>query len=627
MRPFKLIFFISVLLLSFFQCYSQTESSFLDEQEQTEKIKQFHTDIQIKENGNIIVTETIKVYAAQLEINHGIFRKLPMKNYSSKVSKNNFYTVLNVSKDGKKEPFHIDMDADKFVIYIGDKNTTLNEGTYTYKLTYEVEAQVHSYADFDEIYWNVTGNYWVFEVNNVTARVILPKSAEVLQTHCYTGVLGSKANECNAKIIGNLVYFNSKDLKKEEGFTVAVGFPKGIVHQPFFLPHYKIEEFLSLEKVGIGLLAVLICFLFYFFSWKRYGKDPLVTEENKILDLKSLYSAPTLQYIKERYSDSKTLLVAIISLSIKRSIAIACNGKENWQDGFEYCLKKGTNTNNLSKEENAVLETLFKENDTFSINSKSYLIFDLAEKAMEKSLLSQYNLKNYFLGNSKQILIGFAVTIATIIGYCYYTRGSILGWVVFGVICFVFTVLLIKVIIKSILKGEYGNAIPCLFVIIFPAVFGYGSFFAINVDKNYSALNVLILFLIISGFTIYLSLINSYTKLGIITKLQIENFKEQLLNHPVEQNANTISVYEENLPYSFALGVQEEWNLKFENALKALNYTSNWIKSSNSSSGFSSQVLVHFNETYNTLSTSSSSGSSGGGSSGGGGGGGGGGGW
>ena len=627
MRQFKIIFFISVLLLCFFQCYSQTESSYLDEQEQTEKIKQFHADIQIKENGNIIVTETIKVYAAQLEINHGIFRKLPMKNYSSKVSKNNFYAVLNVSKDGKKEPFHIDMDADNFIVYIGDNNTTLDEGTYTYKLTYEVEAQVHSYADFDEIYWNVTGNYWVFDINNVTARVILPKSAEVLRTHCYTGVLGSKANECNAKIIGNLVYFNSKDLKKEEGFTVAVGFPKGIVHQPLFLPHYKMEEFLSLEKVGIGLLAVLICFLFYFFSWKKYGKDPFVTDENKILDLKSLYSAPALQYIKERYSDSKTLLVAIISLSIKHSIEIASNGKENWQDGFEYCLKKGTNTNNISKEENAVLETLFKQTDTFSINSKSYLIFDLAEKAMEKFLLSQYNLKDYFSGNSKQILIGFAVTFATIIGYCYYTSGSVLGLVVFGLICFVLIILLIKIIIKSFLKAEYGTAIPCLFVIIFPAVFGYGSFFAINVDKNYSALNVLILFLIISGFTIYLSLINSYTKLGITTKLQIDNFKEQLLNYPVEQNGNTISVYEENLPYAFALGVQEEWNLKFENALKTLNYTSNWIKSTNSSSGFSSQLLVHFNETYNTLSTSSSSGSSGGGSSGGGGGGGGGGGW
>jgi uncharacterized membrane protein YgcG len=627
MKQFKIIFFISILLFSFFQCYSQTESSSLEEQEQAEKIKQFHADIQIKENGNIIVTETIKVYAAQLEIDHGIFRELPMKNYSSKVARNNFYTVLNVSKDGMNEPFHIDIDADKFTIYIGDKDSTLNEGTYTYKLTYEVEAQVHSYADFDEIYWNITGNYWVFDIDNVTARVILPKSAEVLQTHCYTGVLGSKANECNAKIIGNSVYFNSKNLKKEEGFTVAVGFPKGIVHQPSFLPHYKMEEFLSFEKTGVGLLAVLICFLFYFFSWKTYGKDPLVSTDNEILDLKNLYSAPALQYIKEKYSNSQTLLAAIISLSIKGAIEIACNGKEDWQDGFEYFLKKGTNRTNLSKEENAVLETLFKENDTFSINSKSYLIFDLAEKALEKSLMSEYNLKDYFLGNTKQILIGFAVTIATIIGYCYYTRGTILGWVIFGFICFVFTAFLIKVIIKSISKGEYGVAIPCLFVIVFPSVFGYASFFAINVDKNYSALNVLILFLIITGFTIYLSLINSYTKLGITTELQIEKFKEQLLNYSVEQNTNTIRVYEENLPYAFALDIQEEWNLKFVGALKNLNYTSNWIKSSDGSSGFSSRVLIHFNDSYNAMSTSSSSGSSGGGSSGGGGGGGGGGGW
>jgi hypothetical protein len=627
MKQFKITLFISVLLLSFFQCYSQTENSTSDEQERTEKIKQFHADILIKENGNIVVTEIIKVYAAQFEINHGIFRELPMKNYSSKVARNNFYTVMNVSRDGMKEPFHIDIDTDKYTIYIGDKDSTLNEGTYTYKLTYEVEAQVHSYNDFDEVYWNVTGNYWQFEIDNVTARVILPKSTVALQTHCYTGVLGSKANECNAKSIGNWVYFNSKNLKKEEGFTVAVGFPKGIVHQPFFLPHYKMEEFLSLEKIGIGLSAVLICFLFYFFSWKRYGKDPLVSTENEILNLKSIYSAPALQYLKEKCSDSKTLLTAIISISIKGGIEIACNGKQNWQDGFEYFLKKGTNTTNLSKEENAVLAILFKENDTFAINSKSYLIFELAEKELEKSLLSKYNLEDYFLGNAKQILIGFAVTIATIIGYCYFTRGTILGWVIFGFICFVLTILLIKVIVKSILKREYGDLILCLFVIIFPCVFCYGSFFAINVDKNYSALNALVLFLIITGFTIYLNLINSFTKLGATTKYQIEKFKEQLLNYLVEQNTDTIRVYEENLPYAFALGIQEEWNLKFIDALKSLNYTSNWIESSGGSSGFSSKVLFHFNDTYNAMSTSSSSGSSGGGSSGGGGGGGGGGGW
>jgi uncharacterized membrane protein YgcG len=626
-KKIRFLFFTSIALLTF-QSYGQADSLHTVEQERAEKIKQFHADILIKENGNIVVTETIKVYAAGMQIDHGIFRQLPLINHSPKVSRNNFYSVLKVTKNGMNEAFHLDFDSKNITIYIGDNDFTLYEGTYTYQLTYEVEAQIHSYSDFDEIYWNITGNYWVFDIENVSAKVILPKAADVLQTHCYTGYLGSKEKECNSKTIGNAVYFTSKNLKEGEGFTVAVGFSKGIVRQPYFLPHYKMEEFLSFDKTATALLAVCICFLFYFYSWKKYGKDPLPSNDSdELVDLKKLYSAPALKYIKDRHVDSKALLVSIISLSIKGALKITGNGKQNWADKFEYILKKGIYTTQLPKEENAVLESLFKENTLLPINSKTHFTFSEAEKALEKSLKSQFNLKDYFNFNTTQILIGFVITISTLIGYCYYTNGIILWEPIFGFIFLIISVLLIKAIVHSLIDGEYSVAFPCMILLAFPVVFTYAFFFANNVDKSYSALNALVLFLIISGFTIYLILINSYTKMGIMTKIRIEKLKNQLLAYNVAQNANTISDYEENLPYAFALGIEEEWNLKFEDALKTLNYTSNWIKTNDGSTDFSYQTLVRFNTSYTSSSTSSSSGSSGGGSSGGGGGGGGGGGW
>ncbi|CAA9195080.1 DUF2207 domain-containing protein [Flavobacterium collinsii] len=624
---FRFIFTFSILLLSLSQCFSQTDSTTTYQQEQTEKIKQFHADILIKENGNLIVTETIKVYAAGLQIDHGIFRELPLTNSSSKVPFNNFYTILNVTKNGRIEPYHTKSNLQNFKIYIGTKDSFLPKGVYTYQLTYEVESQIHSYSDFDEVYWNVTGNYWVFDIDNVTARVILPKGANAIQTHCYTGILGSKANNCNAKIVGNSVYFTSKNLKAEEGFTVAVGFPKGIVHQPFFLAHFKMEEFLSVEKLAIALLAIFVCFGFYFYSWKKYGEDPLpANENNEFEDLKKHYSPSSIKYLKERYTNTKTLLVSIFSLSIKGAIEINGNGKQNWADGFEYFLKKGTKTNHLAPEENAVLESLFKENNTLAINSKVYKIFKEAQSELQKSLEIRYNTKDYFRANVKQILLGFSLTIAVLLGYCYIAKGTIFGEAIFGFIFLILTVLLIKVIVKSFIRGDFVIALPCLFVLIFPMLATYTLLIANTADKSYSALNALVLLVIISGFTIYLNLIRAYTKLGIKTKSQIEKFKQQLLKYPVEQNADTIRIYEENLPYAFALDIDKEWNLKFTDALKELNYTSNWITTSDGSSGFSYRTLVHFSKTY-TTSSSSSSGSSGGGSSGGGGGGGGGGGW
>jgi len=390
------------------------------------------------------------------------------------------------------------------------------------------------------------------------------------------------------------------------------------------------EEFLSASKLLLAFLPVSICFLFFYFSWKTYGKDPLPSyESSESIDLKGRFSATSLRYLKERYSNSQTLLVSIISLSIKGAIEITGNGLQTWKEGFEYYLVKGTKTTNLSQEENAVLETLFKESNTFAINSKSYIVFGEAEKALEKSLKSQYKIKDYFSVNLKQIFIGVLLTIAAIAGYSYFTAGTALLFVIIGFTTLILTVLLITVVIKSFKNKQAAVAMPCIVISIFTGVFTYAAFFAVNVDKNYSALNALVIFLILAGFAIYLSLISSYTKLGLAVKNQTENLKQQLLNYVLDQNSDIIKIYEENLPYAFALGIEEEWNLKFEEALKNLNYTSNWIKTSDGSVGFSNQVVVHFYDTYNSssASSSSSSGSSGGGSSGGGGGGGGGGGW
>jgi uncharacterized membrane protein YgcG len=625
-KYFRFILTICGLLLSIPQCFSQTDSTFTNEKDHTEKINQFHSDIRIRENGNIIVTETICVYAAGEKIDHGIYRVLPLISNSSKGNKNTYYTILNVFKDGLKEPYHTEKEGDNLTLYVGDQDISLTTGNYTYKITYEVEAQIHSYEDFDEIYWNVTGNEWEFEINNVSATVNLPGWTSAIQMHCYTGLLGSKESNCDSKVGGNTVYFTSKNLKENEGFTIGVGFPKGIVNQPFFLPHYKIEEFFSLEKLVAGFSPIFICFMFYFFSWKRYGVDPIESGKIELIDLKKQYSAPALQYITEKYCHSKTLITAIISLSLKGAIEIGDIKKEKWYEQYKYFLTKGTKSSKLSKEEDKVFESLFEESDKVILDSETYKIFNTATKELESSLSGQYNLKDYFSINIYQIVVGSVVTIATLAGYCFITQRPNLGIVALGISFFVVFFLAVRAVIMALIKKEYTFISFFVFGALFFGVFCFVCFFASNINKDYSVLNVLVVFLIITGFAGYLVLIGAYTKLGLRTKLEIEKFKQYLLDFPAEQNEYSIAVYEENLPYAFALGIEEEWNEKFLKILQNLNYTSNWVKTSNGYSDFSSNGFVRFRTSCSTTS-SSSSGSSGGGSSGGGGGGGGGGGW
>jgi hypothetical protein len=137
--------------------------------------------------------------------------------------------------------------------------------------------------------------------------------------------------ECSAFSKANVVALSQK-FKVGEGFTIAVSFPKGYVNQSAFLPHYKMEEFLSLEKISdrrfsCSDLFPLFCFL------EKHGNDASVQIDLKKSDLKSTYSATALQYLSERSVNTTTLLTTIISLSLKGA-EITSNDKESWQDGL-----------------------------------------------------------------------------------------------------------------------------------------------------------------------------------------------------------------------------------------------------------------------------------------------------
>jgi uncharacterized membrane protein len=102
----------------------------------------------------------------------------------------------------------------------------------------------------------------------------------------------------------------------------------------------------------------------------------------------------------------------------------------------------------------------------------------------------------------------------------------------------------------------------------------------------------------------------------------------------------TVERFEKLLPYAIALGVENQWGKKFENALRqsmqdTKTYNPSWYTGAGAGAAafspvnFTSAMGKSFSSAISSASTppGSSSGSGGGGSSGGGGGGGGGGGW
>src|SRR6266566_2621777 len=139
-------------------------------------ITSFHSDIAVATDSTLTVTEDVRVDFGSLQ-KHGIFRTIPLR-YRYDDSRDRYY-LLEVKSvtDGSKALIHSDyIDHDNQVIKIGDPARTVS-GAQRYVISYVVQGAMNSFADHDELFWNVDGALWPVAKRSVTATVNLPPRA------------------------------------------------------------------------------------------------------------------------------------------------------------------------------------------------------------------------------------------------------------------------------------------------------------------------------------------------------------------------------------------------------------------------------------------------------------------
>ena len=204
--------------------------------EEMEKILNFESLITVNSDSSLTVEETITVLALGVEIKRGIYRDFPThyKDYLG----NNYnvsFEVLEVLRDGSKINYWTERLSNGIRTYLGDKDIYIPKGQYAYTLKYKTTRQLGNFSDHDELYWNVTGQGWVFPIERASARIILPEgmTADQIKLDGYTGSSGSQAKNFTTEIIDNQPYFETtKPFNPYEGLTIVVGWPKGFVQEP-----------------------------------------------------------------------------------------------------------------------------------------------------------------------------------------------------------------------------------------------------------------------------------------------------------------------------------------------------------------------------------------------------------
>jgi len=613
-----------------------------------EKIISFDSAITVNKDSSLVVKEVIKVVSQGREIKRGIYRDFPTKYMNKGLRWNVDFDVILVKKNGFSEPYHIENIKNGKRLYIGSKNIFLRPGTYTYEITYKTNRQLGFFDDFDELYYNVTGNFWAFQIERASATIILSKEAKahVLNVMAYTGKYGTKGSDYRVKRIdnGNILFETNRELKPKEGLTIAVSWERGYVTRPDKIT--KLKYILKDNQVIIkGLFFLIIVFLYYIFVWFRAGKDPKKGPVIPLYEPPPDLSPAAIRYIMNMGYDKKIFTCSIINIAVKGFLTI--NEEDN-----DYSIKKTDKKDPdkyLSSEERKIYRSLFSSNYKIELDSKNYTIFQKAVRKLKKSLKLSFEGK-YFISNIKYFVPGIILSILgiviTVLSSPMSATGSFMLIWLSGWTCGVF--FLFSSVLSSwkqfFFKGKLKSFGQALSNTLFALPFLAGEVFGLYMlKKSTSLFYIFFLVAVIFLNTLFYQLLKAPTMTGRRIMDKIEGFKLYLSVaekdrmkrfNMISSRKNTPELFEKYLSFAIALEVENEWAKQFENVLDSSmkggeEYRTNWYNGSSithfSAGALTGAILSGFSGSIPSSAPGSSSGSSGGGFSGGGGGGGGGG--
>lgn len=617
-----------------------------------EVISAFDQAITLDRTGSMLVTETIAVNAEGRNIRHGIFRDFPLTftDASGRTASVEF-EVQSVERDGQAEAWRSESVSGGIRIYIGSSDAYVAQGPHTYRLTYRTDRQIRYFDDHDELYWNVTGNGWLFPILRATAAVSLPPGVEPQEIAFFTGPIGAKGKDARAsREADRVVFATTRPLAPGEGLTIALKLPKGAIAAPS-----ASQERLWFLKDNLGVIigfgGLILVFAYYLRSWVAVGRDPARGVMVPRWDAPDGISPALVNYVDNKgFSGAgwTALSATALDLAVKGYVVL-----EDLQSRIIIRRTGKAPVAKLESGEKALLDTLGAEGSTLAIDKSN------GEKVQRvgqtfRSAIEREHRGQYYRANTLYVVGGVLLSIATFAGIILFGRlhEDALPLIVVPAFLSIFATVIASSLGRAFRRG--GSLASRIFSVI---VFAFIGFVAVSIfagvtagiattsaGREESPLLVAIVGIFALNFVFYF-LMGAPTPIG--TKLMdgIDGLRQYLTLAERDRmnmaGAPTMSPqhFEKLLPYAVALGVEKPWSRAFETWLAAAAggvaaayapgwYVGNFGHFSDRIGGFSSSMASTIASTIPAPVSSSSSGfSGGGGSSGGGGGGGGGGGW
>lgn len=614
-----------------------------------EAITSFASAVTLLPDGSVDVIETIEVNAEGYEIRRGIYRDIPLILINPDNSRlRSDLKVQSVTRDGRAEPYALDNIGAGFKrIRIGDADVMLSNGRHKYTIRYTMTRMGRSFADHDELFWNATGNYWNFPIDEAVASITLPSGAVIDRLVGYTGPPGSQeqAVRITRSSDNTAIFRATRPLASGEGFSVAASFQKGTLAEPQGLDAllFWLSDHRDIVVPGIAVGLVL---LYNLLAWSAVGRDPRKGTIIPLFHAPKGFSPALTEYVDGmgwQKGGWTAFTASIFDLGVKglvkidnpgKTLTVKVTGKDAPDDLgaaervlFNYLRSQGSVTVNTT--------TGPKLNET---------------RGQFVAAIETENREVYFKNNTLYVVLGVALSVAILV-----------AMVVFDMIdpvTLVFAAVgaLFLGIFAGILRGLWSSPILSKIILAVWAVifggnlFGAAASFLGDLRLDTALIGAASIIFINVVFAV---LMRAPTVQGRKVMDQLDGFK-MYMNTAEKNRLNmtneppmTVERFERILPYAIALGVEKPWSEHFEGELarnavadaQSGNYSPgfysgrNWSSSGGGFSNTVASVASGMSAAMVAAQPSSSSGSGfssgggGGGGSGGGGGGGGGGGW
>jgi len=319
-------------------------------------ITSFHSDIHIATDSALTISEDIRVDFGSLQ-KHGIFRTIPLR-YRYDDTHDRYYelSVQSVTDGSRNMQYTTSIDSDNEVIKIGDPNFLVS-GPQRYVIGYKVVGAMNSFAEHDELFWNVDGALWPVPKQKVSATVFIPTGSFQRAT-CYEGPAGSTEACTTENTASSVTYTSTRSLGSGEQVSVVTGLNKGAVSVPAPLLEGRQRAFpqdafdINPLTVGVGVLLLVVGIGLIVRFWLVHGRDrayltryyqtnetapdhpePVFQHEPVVVEFEPPQNLrpAELGLILDESADTKDVTATIVDLAVRGFLTIGeVPGKRDW---------------------------------------------------------------------------------------------------------------------------------------------------------------------------------------------------------------------------------------------------------------------------------------------------------